>query len=184
MGTRIPTLPGSQSQWKRGVRALKRTTGEGKGSLWPWRVSSSFPEDKRVGESSERKEQAAGCSPLGEMNWACRAAGSRMRREVGRALHPQPSPHCASEVRLGPGATNPCVDRSWEPLCRGQVQVLNQVVILLSPSLGGHPAGSQGEAWLMGLQGKGLPVRGGLSRRGRGTGTSMKSGGQRSVSSS
>lgn len=135
-------------------------------------MSSSFPEDKRVGESSESKGQTARCSPLGEMNWACRAAGSRMRQGAGRALHPQSRPHCASEVTLGPGATNPCVDRSWEPLCRGQIQVLNQVIDLLSPSLGGHPAG------------KGAPVRGGLSRRGRGTGISMKSGGQRSASSS
>lgn len=147
-------------------------------------MSSSFPEDKRVGESSESKGQAARCSPLGEMNWTCRAAGSRMRQGAGRALHPQSRPHCASEVTLGPGATNPCVDRSWEPLCRGQIQVLNQVIDLLSPSLGGHPAGSQEGSLAHRVARKGAPVRSGLSRRGRGTGISMKSGGQRSASSS
>lgn len=125
-----------------------------------------IPEDKGGGvvwESSERKGRAARCSPLGEMSRACGAAGSRMRWEVGRALTlPSIQPHCASEVMLRPGAANPCVGRSWQPLCRGQIQVLSQAVILLSPSLGGHPEGSQEEAWLPGLQGKRLPVKGGL----------------------
>lgn len=160
MGPLIPTLPGSQIQWKRGVRALKRTTGKARGHYGLEECPLRSLKTSGWGKSSERKGQAARCSPLGEMNWACRAAGRRMRQEAGRALHPQSRPHCASEVTLGPGATNPCVDRSWEPLCRGQIQVLNQVVILLSPSLGGHPAGSQEGSLAQRVAGKGAASQG------------------------